>query len=56
MARALHAVDRVLLVALVERLARRMRFELSVTDGDLYVGINGTTLAGAVERFRLPAT
>ena len=49
----LYAVDRGLLAALVERLERRMRFELSVTDGHLYVGIDGTTLTGTVERFNL---
>lgn len=50
----LYAVDRELLGALVERLERRMRFDLSVTDGHLYLGIDGTTLAGTVERFTLP--
>jgi uncharacterized protein YaeQ len=46
----LYAVDRGLLAALAERLERRMAFDLSVTDGTIYVALGGETLAGTVER------
>jgi uncharacterized protein YaeQ len=46
----LYGVDRALLAELAERLERRMAFDLSVTDGHLYVAIDGRTLAGTVER------
>jgi uncharacterized protein YaeQ len=49
----LHAIDRDLLAALVERLERRMTFDLSVTDRHLYVTLDGETLEGAVERVML---
>jgi hypothetical protein len=44
----IYAVDRALLAALRERLARRMAFELVVTDRHLYVTIGETSLAGVV--------
>lgn len=46
----LYAVDRGLLAELAARLERRMAFDLSVTDGTIYVGIGGETLAGTAER------
>ena len=46
----LYAVDRGLLAELAARLERRMAFDLSVTDGTIYVGLDGDTLAGTVER------
>jgi uncharacterized protein YaeQ len=46
----LYGVDRALLAELAERRERRMAFDLSVTDGHLYVAIDGRTLAGTVER------
>ena len=49
----LYGVDRDLVAALVARLDRRMRLDLSVTDRHLFVGIAGETLSGAVERHRL---
>ena len=50
-----YAVDRPLLAALAERLERRMALELSVTERTLYVGVDGETLTGAVERVAVPA-
>ncbi len=50
---ALCAVDRELLEALVARLDRRMTFELSVSDGTIYIDIGGETLSGEVTRHPL---
>jgi uncharacterized protein YaeQ len=47
----LYAVDRELIAALVQRLERRMKFELSVSGGHLYLSIGGETLSGEVLRF-----
>ncbi len=47
------AIDRVLLDALLARLDRRVAFDLSVTDGDLYLTIGGETISGRVQRFSL---
>jgi uncharacterized protein YaeQ len=47
------AISRPLLDALVERLDRRTRFDLAVTERHLYVTIGDETLEGAVERFHL---
>ena len=46
----LYAVDRALLAELAGRLQRRMAFDLSVTDGTIYIALGGETLAGTVER------
>ena len=46
-------VDRELLSGLVARLDRRMAFDLSVTDGDLYLTVDGETLTGRVQRHTL---
>lgn len=46
----LHAIDRALIAALAERLERRMKLEVMVTDRHLYVTVDGTTLDGAIER------
>lgn len=43
------AIDRTLVDALVERLDRRFRCELSVTDGTIYVTVGGDTLMGTLE-------
>lgn len=48
-----YALDRELVLALVERLDRRLSFELSVTDGELFVNLAGTTLTGTVQRLTL---
>ena len=44
----LYAVDRTLLAELAARLERRMAFDLSVTEGHLYVTIGSETLTGEV--------
>lgn len=49
----LYAVDRELVAALAERLERRTRLEVTVTDRQLYVTVDGATLGGAVERLAL---
>ena len=49
----LYSVDRELLSALTTRLDRRMTFGLSVSDGQIYIDIDGTTLTGAATRFSL---
>jgi uncharacterized protein YaeQ len=49
----LYAIDRDLIAALVERLDRRMRFDLSVTEGHLYVTVAGEAHDGAVERLTI---
>lgn len=50
----IRAVDRELVDQVAQRLERRMRCGVSVTDGHLYVTIGGETLEGAVERVALP--
>lgn len=49
----LYAIDRELIAALVERLDRRMRLDLSVTDRHLFVTMGSATFSGAVERLSL---
>lgn len=51
----LFAIDRDLIAAFSERLERRMTFSLSLTDGTIYLDVNGTTLSGAVESWPLQA-
>lgn len=51
----LYALDRALVGALAARLARRMTFELSVTDGTLYLTLDGELLTGALTSHRLEA-
>lgn len=51
----LYAVDRELLAALCARLDRRMAFGFSVSDGQIYIDLGGTTLSGAATRFGLGA-
>ena len=50
------AVDREMLSALVSHLDRRVAFDLSVTDGDLYLTVGGETLTGRIERHHLPVS
>jgi len=49
----LYAIDRELSAGLVERLERRMRLDLSVTDRHLFATIGDSTFSGAVERISL---
>ena len=49
----LYAFDRALIAAMVERLTRRMAFELSVSDGVIYLTVGGELLSGPVTAHRL---
>ena len=49
----LYAIDRELIAGLVQRLQRRMNFDLSVTDRHLFLSIGDATLSGDVERISL---
>lgn len=49
----IRAMDRPLLDALVALLARRMDFDLAVTEGDLYLSLGDKTLTGVVTQHRL---
>jgi uncharacterized protein YaeQ len=51
----LYALDRALVAAMVDRLARRTEMELTVTDGTLYPTLGGALLTGSVTSHRLPA-
>lgn len=50
---AIYAMDPDLLSALVARLARRMQFDLSVSEGELYITIGADTLSGALRPIRM---
>jgi uncharacterized protein YaeQ len=43
-----YSLEREFLAALVARLDRRMRFDLAVTDRDLYLSLGAETLSGSV--------
>jgi len=47
------AVDRDLLAGLVSHLDRRVAFDLSVSDGDVYVTVGGETFTGRLHRHTL---
>jgi uncharacterized protein YaeQ len=49
----IHVMDRDLVAALVQRLERRMDFDLSVAESTLYVSLGGETLTGTVQSRRL---
>lgn len=49
----LYAIDREFIDAIVSRLDRRMKLELSVSDGTLYLVHDGTTLSGSAEQWPL---
>jgi uncharacterized protein YaeQ len=49
----LYAIDPALLGALATRLDRRVRFDLAVSGGELYVSTGGLTLSGAVTAHRV---
>ena len=49
----LYAIDRGLIDGLVARLDRRNEWELSLTDGHVYVAVGGATVEGRLERFSL---
>src|SRR5271170_624888 len=49
----IYAVERSLVAGLVSRLERRMEFDLSVSERNLYVSLGDTTLSGTLEARRL---
>ena len=49
----INAIDASLLTALAAKLDRRMDFDLSVSEGTLYLSLGTQTLTGTVERLRL---
>jgi uncharacterized protein YaeQ len=49
----LYAVDRALLADLAARLDRRMRFDLSIAERNLYLTLGDDTLSGVVRRHAL---
>ena len=46
----LYALDRDLIAELVSRRDRRTKFDLTVTEGHLYVSIDGETLEGTIKK------
>jgi uncharacterized protein YaeQ len=50
-----YVLERALTDAMVECLDRRLSFELSVTDGELFLNVGGTTLTGSLQRTQLGA-
>ncbi len=50
---ALYGVDRELIASFVTRLDRRMKLELSYTDGTIYLVHDGATLSGNIEQWSL---
>ena len=49
----IYAMDRELVAGLVSRLERRMEFDLSVSERNVYVSMGDTTLSGTIEQRRL---
>ena len=49
----LYAVDRDLLAEVVQRLERRLRFALTVTEGQLFLDFGGDSVSGSVSRLTL---
>jgi uncharacterized protein YaeQ len=49
----IYAVDRELVAGLVSRLERRMEFDMSVSERNLYVSLGDTNLSGTIEARRL---
>lgn len=45
----IYSIDRVLVAALVQRLMRRMTFDLTVSDRQIYVGLGDETISGVIE-------
>ena len=46
-------LDRDMVDELVARLDRRLSIELSITDGELFLNVAGTTIAGSMQRLAL---
>ena len=49
----LYAIDRELLAEFVQRLDRRVKFAMTVTDRQLFLDFDGDSVSGAVERLTL---
>ena len=49
----LYAMDRALLAEFVQRLDRRVKFAMTVTDGQLFLDFDGDSVHGSVERLTL---
>ncbi|HMC56086.1 MAG TPA: YaeQ family protein [Gemmatimonadaceae bacterium] len=47
------ALDRSLIAGVIERLDRRVKLDVSVTEGHLYVTLGGATFDAALERLRI---
>jgi uncharacterized protein YaeQ len=51
----IYAIDLGLISSLAAQLARRMKFDLVVTDRHLYLSLGANTLSGSIERHRIDA-
>ncbi|HXC59939.1 MAG TPA: YaeQ family protein [Steroidobacteraceae bacterium] len=51
---AVQVIDAALIAQLAARLERRMEFDLSITEGSLYLSLGDETLTGAVQQVALP--
>jgi uncharacterized protein YaeQ len=49
----LYAIDRDLLAEFVQRLDRRVKFAMTVTDHQLFLDFDGDSISGSVERLTL---
>lgn len=49
-----YAVDRTLLASLAEHLDRRIAWTLSLTEGQVFLDVNGESFSGTLERLALP--
>lgn len=50
----IYAMDRDLLASLAEHLDRRISWTLSLTEGQIFLDVNGQSLSGSIERIALP--
>ncbi len=51
---AVQVIDSALVATLATRLERRMEFDLSVSEGTIYLSMGEETLTGSLERMELP--
>lgn len=51
----IYAVDRELLASLAGHLDRRISWTLSITDGQVFLDVDGESYSGALERIALPS-
>ena len=51
---AVQVIDAALIAQLAARLERRMEFDLSITEGSLYLSLGDETLTGSVQQVALP--